>query len=172
MVHRNTKVIAAISALLFIASAAALGVFSLMLVKQKALYAERSLERAQERARQESVQALLQTLDDTKDARESLSTRILREEDVIDLLSLVEALGRENAAPVETDSLTVEPLDDMFETLVVHLNVTGSYASVLRMLTLLEALPYQATISAAHLSAEGDGWGGELELRITKFKKI
>jgi Tfp pilus assembly protein PilO len=172
MLHKSTKIIATLSIAFLIVSVVGFGVFFTLISKQKTTYAEKSLALAQAQSRQETVKSLLETLNETKEDRTSLIARIVKEEEVIDLLSRIESLGRDERVALTTNALTVEPLNEMFETLVVKLSAEGSYTAVVRTLTLLEYLPYQSTMYNVLLMSEGEMWKGTFELRVTKAKKI
>lgn len=175
MLHKSTKIVTGIAVILFVFSVAVGSVFFGMVTKQKNALAELTMTRAQAKAHQESLTALTRTLEETQEARDVLIAQILKEEDVIDLLALIESLGGEQGVTFTTNSLTVEPVSDSFEKLVVDMSVEGSYASVMHVLTLLENLPYQASVRRAHVSKSVDEdsvvWKGEFELSVTKFKK-
>ncbi len=176
MLHKSTKIIATIGALVFLGCLVVAAVFFTMVAKQKVLYTERNQELAQKKTDQEALRTLLHTLDETKSERESLLSRILKEEDVINFLSLLESVGSGQGAKITTNSLRVESINDTFETLIMSVEVEGSYASVTQTLKLFENLPYQTLINTMQLSrAEGSGgliWKGMFDLRVTKFKKI
>lgn len=176
MLQKNTKVIAVMSGIFFIVSVVIFVLFILVVSKQKGDLRTQSIEREEIRIHQDSLVALMRTLESTKESRISLQTRILKEDDVIDLLSLIESLGREQRVTLNTNSLTVEPLDELFETLVIQVNVEGSYASIKHVLMLLEHLPYQTSLGTTQLTRgggeKGDVWNGMYEVRVTKYKDI
>ncbi len=175
MLHRSTKIIAVIGVLFFMASISATGIFFYIVEKQKVQFVERKIERAQVHANEESLISLVTRLEETQDARVALLTRIIQEEDVIDLLAQIESTGKEQNTELVTNSLTVEPLSDTFEVLVIKLNVEGSYESVIHVLKILEHLPYQSSVTKVQIMRGGAGlssWTGVYEVRVTKFKKV
>jgi len=176
MLHKSTKIIAAISGIIFIVSVGAWARFLYKVVEQKSVFAERNIEYAQEKSHQKALETLAHTLDDTKSARESLNTRILKDDSVIDLLALIESIGKEQGIELSTNSLSVQPIDDIFETLVINVSVKGPYDSVIYMLKLLEHIPYQASVEKVQVGKEGEVsnavWNGQFEVKVTKFKKI
>lgn len=176
MLQRNTKPIAITSGIFFTVSVIIFVLFMLAVSKQKEDLRAQSIEREKVRIHQSSLVSLIRTLESTEKERKSLQTRILKEEDVINLLSLIESLGREQGVTLTTSSLTVEPVDELFETLVVQVNVQGSYVSVKHILTLMEHLPYQTSLGTTQLTrGEGerrDFWQGGYEVRVTKYKDI
>ena len=175
MFHINTKIIATFGILLFMVSVGACALFFYKVSEQKTLLQSKVSERAVAKAHQESLSDLMKTLENTKTERESLISRILGENGVVDFLTLIESIEKEQNVTLKTDSLTVEPISDMFERLVVNISVTGSYASVVHVLKLLEQLPYQSAIRKTNIGREGkteEVWKGVFELSVTKFKKI
>ncbi len=174
MLHRTTKIVAIISGFVFLVSASVTALFFVMVEKEKKVYEERTLALAQANSDQESLRTLMTTLEETKVERESLVSRVLKDEEVINFLALLESLGSEQGVVLTTNSLKVEPINETFETLLINLDVEGSRDSVLRMLRLFETLPYQVFIESVQLSrADGSGaWKGLFELRVTKLKKI
>lgn len=174
MFHINTKIIATFGFLLLVVSVVACVLFFYKVSEQKTLLQNKVSERAVARAHQESLTELVKILEDTKVERESLISRILGENGVVDFLTLIESIEKEQNVTLKTDSLTVEPISDIFERLVINISVTGSYSSVVHVLKLLEQLPYQSTIRKTNIGREGktdDVWKGIFELSVTKFKK-
>ena len=156
--HTHTKIIVSVSIALLLASLSALGVFFYKLEVQKAAYQSMRAKEAEETARQAALTSLVSTFEKTREARETLSSHFLTEGEVIVLLSLIETLGRENGVLLSTDELTVEPVNARFERLVASISVEGEYASVLKVLELLEHLPYEAQIGQVTLSQEANSW--------------
>jgi Tfp pilus assembly protein PilO len=174
MLHKSTKIIATTGTLFFLLSVGVFSVFLHVVTKQKAEFTEQTVENIRSEAHHDSLAALMETLEKTKDERESLTSRVLREEDVIDFLALIESLGDEQGVELTTASLTVESIDAVFETLVVNVGVEGSYTGVMQVLKIIEHLPYQTTISGfqiTHGVEEGSLWESTYNVRVTKFKK-
>jgi uncharacterized protein YjgD (DUF1641 family) len=176
MLHKSTKIIASIGTLFFLVSVTIGTIFFYIVEKQKAQFIERKIERAQMQANEESLASLFTRLENTADARASLMTRIVREEDVINLLALIESIGKEQNTKLTTNTLVVEPINNTFEMLVARISVEGSYDSVMQVLKVLEHLPYQSSVNNVQLVRnEGESissWTGIYEVRVTKFKKI
>src|SRR5690606_5770932 len=100
-------------------------------------------------------------------------SRILEEEEVINFLALVETLGKEQGVELTTSALTVQPLDNVFEYLVMNVQIKGGYESVTHLIALFENLPYQSTLGKLQIRREEGGvWIAQFELRVTKFKKV
>jgi len=174
MLHKSTKIIAVTGILFFLICIGVFSVFLHVVTKQKTEFTEQTAENIRAEAHHESLASLMETLEKTKDERESLTSRVLREEDVIDFLALIESLGKEQGVILSTNSLTVEPIDAVFETLIVNVGVEGSYAGVMQVLKILEHLPYQTAISGFQVTHGGEDdatWKSTYNVRVTKFKK-
>jgi hypothetical protein len=177
MLQKSTKIIAIISTCIFVACIIILVGFSIIVDRQKTKYIEMNHAHAESKSHHESIEKLTRVLEETQDDRAMLISRVLKEEGVIDLLSLIESVGKEQGVELKTNSLNVAAIgkNEFFETVIVNLNIKGSYASVIRVLKLLEHLPYQSIVSSIHMNSEewdSSIWYSTLELRVTKFKKI
>lgn len=142
--------------------------------KQKEKFIAERTARAEASARKEALSALMRTLDETKEERTDLFTRVLQEEDVIDLLALIETVGKEQGVVLTTNSLTVEPINATFESLVVSIDVEGPLTGVMHVLKLLEHLPYQSSVRNVQVlrNESEEGWKSTYDVRVTKYKKI
>lgn len=176
MIRKNTKVVLVLGALFFIVSIVMYVLFFTIVSNHKKQFTELSIERATIQSHQTLLKELTQTLEETKYEREVIKNSILKEENIIDLLTLIESLGKEQGVSVVTNSLNVTPINATFETLVVTVGVEGSYESVLHILELFETLPYQSTVNKVQIThTEGEGlttWKGSFEIRVIKFKKV
>lgn len=177
MVHKNTKTIASISVFVLFASLVlSIGFFSTIQQHRKALLNQENTI-ATEKAHKNALDELLHTVQKTEQQRTELASRIVRDDSVINFLSLFEAVGKEQGVVLTTDSLSTTPLNDMFETLQIHVSVKGSYTAIMRVLALFERLPYQSSVTAVTITnadqgKDGISWGGTFVLEITKFKKV
>ena len=175
MLHRSTTIIATAGTLFFLGSLIVFLFAFHTVSEEKATFTDLRIARAETKVHQESYAMLVRKLEETSAERASLFLRILREEDVIDLLATIETLGKEQHVTLKTNSLTVEPIDTSFETLVVNITVTGRYSAVLHVLKILEYLPYQASVGRVqitHIEDEtGTVWEGSFQVRVTKFTK-
>lgn len=172
MIRKSTKIYASVSAMCLAASIC-LFVFSTITVSnQKKEHLTHAQERAEAKVHKESLQTLMKTLDETQNERESLFTRFVREEEVIDFLALIEAIGKEQGVELSTKSLQVNPINNYFETLNINVSVTGTYAQVIKVLSLFEELPYQVSIPTIQVQQNDDKlWSGTITLNVTKFTK-
>ncbi len=176
MLHRSTKLIACISIGVFVVSIAVCAIFFSFLSKQKVQFNELSSTQIEKQTHRTSLKVHQKALAESEEDRSSLKSRIVREENVIDFLSLTESLGKEQNVVLTTQSLTVEPINDVFESLVIQVEIEGLYQSVMHTVKLLERIPYQVMVYNLRMNRESDSggmnWKGTLKLRVTKFKKI
>lgn len=176
MIHARTKIVALIAFALFTAACIAYGAFFWVVSGHKERLGEERLRAAEAEAKKQSLSTLEATVLASAEERARIQEFVLADEDIIELLSLIERTGREQNVTVTTDSLIVNPRDEMFEELNMSLTLTGSFDSVMRMLRILEALPQQSRIPSLTLTKiveEGQTeWEGRIELRVTKFTKL
>jgi Tfp pilus assembly protein PilO len=172
MRYKSTKIIAVVGLLFFIVAGIALGTLVKIIANQKVQFVEMSSKRSAEKSHQESLATLMKVLDETMDDREIILSQVLREEDVIDYLARIESLGKQSGLQVRTDSLTVTPINENFESLIVKISVEGPYGAIEHILRLLEYLPYHSYVSAVSFTRQENGlWSGAFEVKATKFKK-
>ncbi len=174
--HKKTKIVAgvvtAVCAVTIVFFAGAL----YMLSQKKEALSISVAQIATARARESELAALARLVDSTQSERVELHTRVLGEEGVIDFLSLIETLAKEQGVVLITKALTVEDAPPSFESLKVTLSLSGSNDALLHVLEILEVLPYQASVVSATVTNSGAGsedeWTADVELIVTKLKKI
>jgi len=172
MIRKSTKMVAFVGLVALLLSLSVYAIFFKMVSAQKAQHTAYVTSSAEAAAHKASLQKLMQELEVTKPERDSLASRFVADEAVIDLLALIESIGREQGVLLATNSLNVVPNNDYFETLVVSISVTGQYNQIVKVLSLLETLPYQTTISQTQISRTETGeWAGTFTISITKFTK-
>lgn len=150
----------------------------LFLVQQKArAYETERHARAMHAAAQKELRSLEALVGETAGDRSALAEYILTEDSVVDFLSHIEDLARIQGVAAETRSLAVEPMQDtdVFEQLTVEVAVTGPFAPVTQILSLLESLPYQVhvrtvTIERVEGIARSDRWRATYRVYVTKYK--
>lgn len=176
MFSKHTQLIAGIGTLFFVGCVTSLVVFVYAIEDKKNELLEKSQEEAKQEFHRKSLTTLTEALNTSKDEREFLLARILKEEDVIEFLTLVETIGKEQGVSLTTNSLTVQPINNSFETLVVNVSVEGVYPAIMHTLKLFEHLPYQVTLTTVRLEKINEGtegvWRSLYEIRVTKFKKV
>jgi hypothetical protein len=176
MLQKSTKIIAATGILFFILSVVILSVFARMVSVQKAEFIDLSIAQARAEDHFAGLSALIRTLDETRVEREGLFAHILKDEDVIGFLNLIESIGKEQNVEITKNALIKEKIDGTFEILIMKMDVEGSYDDVMQMLKILEHLPYQSSIVNFRIAKEdreeGTVWKSQYDVRVTKFLKI
>lgn len=174
MVYKSTHIIAIMGGLFFVGTLVVFVIFFRYVEQQKASFQEIRTAYDQVEKNRDALSVLVRTLETTKDARTSLSSRVLTDESVIDFFTLIETLGREQGVLLKTDAITVLPINSAFETIVVKVSAVGTYTRLIDTLTLFENLPYQVTIANVQFTQiEGnDTWKTQYEIQVTKFKKV
>lgn len=172
--QRSTHIIALVGGIFFLFSVVAYGLFLREIKHHKSHLHDTQVTYLNFEKHKDAYTALIHKLDETSDDRSSLRSRILTEENVIDFLALIEAVGREQGVLLETTAVAVQPIDVTFETLVVSVKVKGQYSALVQTLTLFEQLPYQLTLSGVQFvrTSEGniDQWESTYNIQVTKFK--
>lgn len=176
MFSHHSKIVAAIGGLFLCGTIIATAFFVREVEKRKVVLHTKSTEQAEIEFHKKSLATLTTALENTKAEREFVASRILEEADVITFLTLIEDIAREQRVTLVTNSLTVQPIDETFETLVVNVSIEGGHDAVLHTFKILEHLPYQGVLSSVRLekgaTESGLLWKGACEVRVTKFKKV
>lgn len=178
MFSKNTNIALLLSILFCVSTFGALAAFFYVGELHKATFLEKSTQEIREKAQKSALEQITTTLDETKEERISLFSRFPHEEDIVDVLTSIEKIVAEQGVKITTNSLslTVRPIDETFETLVITLNMEGSHDAIVYVLKLFETMPYQVTVTNVHLERVGEGgtatWRSTGEIRITKFKKV
>ena len=160
-----------------ILSLCVLGGFQYLLIqheKELIIQEKKVLDAKEQESRLASMERLVM---ETEAERAELAGLILKEEDVVDFLALIETLGKEQGVVFKTESLKPIEGKTTFDELELNLSVTGKEKNVLNMLRLLESLPYKSSVERVSFSRNGGNvedatWLGLFTLRVTKYKKI
>lgn len=175
MIHTRTKIIALISiGFLFLSLCVYLGFFWMVNSHKGQLHEER-VRAAEAEVQAQALKTLQETVADSEADRAKLKTYILEEEAIIDILSLIEKTALEQGVILTTKNLNTAPIDDVFEDLQVTVNIEGSFDGVLRMIRILEQIPLQSSIPNVSLTKTEElksTWQAQLDIHITKFKKV
>lgn len=103
-------------------------------------------------AEQKQFETLHDLVEKTADDRAALQQFLLTKDKTVDLLAQIESIGQQQGAIVTTKSLQVKSEKNSDEELVISFEVTGSQEAVMRMLKILETLPYHSTVQTASLN--------------------
>jgi hypothetical protein len=174
MIHSKTKFIAILGAALFGVSLATFVGFMFITEGHKTHLSERTKELALAGAQRDAMSSLVETLERTEQERIELASRIIGEKQVIELVELIELVGREQGVVLTTKSITEDKLNDIFDTLTIRLGAEGSYESIMHVLAVLEQLPYQSSVTSVLITSVGEegfvGWSATFEIVVTKSK--
>lgn len=103
---------------------------------------------------------LLSEQEDLASEKELLNQMVLAgEPDTIKLLSTFDNWARNNGIVINTSDLKLEPVGDGYSKLFITLTLRGNEGAVLRMVRLLELLPYRSKITRLNFtrqSGQGD----------------
>lgn len=113
------------------------------------------------RATAEEQSMLAQQLEGVMADRDALKQYFITEEEVVEFLELVEALGRGEGAEVATAAITVVEENESVEQLHLTIKARGSRSAVQGVLSLLEMLPYKSAVVDAAVERVGTAGGGE-----------
>jgi len=176
IVTKHTQIVGLSAIILFVFSLALLvGMFYVISVAENDLILKQT-EIANVRVHEQELNSLVRLVDESNLEREKLSSYLLQEEDVIDFLSLIESLAKDQGVSLDISGLNVTELNADFEQLSLAVDVKGSRDSVLRILTILETLPYQTLVSSVDIISSGEsgtnGWSGKFILIVTKQKEV
>lgn len=172
----STLKFAIFSSILLVLSGCIYGGFWYIITLREGAMREELSHRAEKIAEQQKVSALASLFSNTQVERKDLHTYVVPEDGVTGFLELIERTLREHRLTVETKSVTIEALPGIvaFESLVVTLETTGSYQDTKQMLALVEAMPYQVSITSVSLERSGKdsgaSWHGAVTIRVTKEK--
>lgn len=126
---------------------------------------------ASEESQQQAHHELAEELERTASVRERVREYVLHgDADTVRFLSEVDELAVDVGVTLETDELAVQPGSDSFKELAITLTIEGTEGAVVRMLSLLETLPYHSYIQRVDFSrdAERTGYARSIvELAVT-----
>lgn len=119
---------------------------------EKAL--QSSIDFENETSRREEVKLLNNSIEGIKEDRASLTRHFAHSSDIVPFLDTIESLAPQVGAKAETVSVDILPDN---AGLMVRLNVSGSFKSVYKFLTLLENSPYELEVVALDIQREASG---------------
>lgn len=174
MITKHTKIIGIIALPTFIVSVVGYGVLSYVILEREAELNEQQQRSVNAQAHVQELVLLKRTAEESNAERAQLESYVLRDEAVIDFLSLIETIGREQGTVLTTQSLDVTAREGQFEELRIEIGISGTYENIVRALRILETLPYQTHLSSLDFSrgSAGDGtvWSAKTTLFVTKFR--
>jgi len=151
MLHK-TKVIF-ITALIFLAGAGV--VFGWVLYEVRGL-GQQLLAQVQvianKNVKEKKYVELTKLVEATAAERAALARHVLSEADTVAFLAEIEAVGKRQGVDLSTISLAVEEMKDGPDILTAQFKIAGPEATVIRMLSIFETLPYESTLTRVNLS--------------------
>lgn len=174
MVYKSTNIIALIGGLFFVGALIVSVLFFQEVEQEKVTLAELRTAYAQVEQNRDMLSTLVNTLESTKNERIALTALVLTEENIVDFLALIESVGREQQVILKTNTITIQPINNVFETVVVSVSAEGTYDALVKTLTLLENIPYQSTVANVQFTRKEDSdmWETRYDIQVTKYKKI
>ena len=171
---KSTHIIALTGGLFFMFSLSAYALFFQQVEQIKETLISRHTEFAQIEKKREVLSTLIKTLESTKNERASITQRVLTEDHVVDILTLIEEIGREQQVVLKTNTISVKPINNVFETVVISVSVEGSYEALVSTLTLFENMPYQCAITNVRFTRNenSDMWETQYDIQVTKYKNV
>ncbi len=169
---KRTIFIATISGLTFIGCLLLLAGCLYLINRADQELNERRKAVASEEVRRSSLTSLTRLIEESTEERAAITSYIIAEDEVIDFLGLLKALGEEQGVLLTTESLEVISDKTQFEKLSVTIRVEGLYDGVTHILKMLETLPVQSSLVQVSMKRIGDdgAWAGQFRLNITKQK--
>jgi hypothetical protein len=175
MIHTRTKFFALIALGLFLGSlSVAIGMLWVVGEHKEKLHAAR-FRAAEAEMQGRALSALQETVSRSKEDRDTLRGYILADESIVDFLSLIDQVEREQGVELETTIDTIS-VDDVFEELQFSMRIEGSFDSIMRMIRILETLPKQSFVPEVTITRSGEEgenqWTAALTILVVKYKKV
>lgn len=119
------------------------------------------------RSREAAERSLRQLVADTEAERAALRSHSLAQGSAAALIELLERDARSAGIAFEIGGVSVDPKDGPFDVLKVSMRGQGSFTAVMRLLSLIETIPYASTVEAAALERGVNGrWSGTFTLGV------
>lgn len=123
------------------------------------------------RSREQSMRSLRQLITDTEQERTTLSQYSVGSDGAASLIELLERDARGLGISFAIGGVSVDPKEGPFDTLKVSMQASGSFSAVMRLLALIETIPYASTVEAITLQREENGqWGGTFSIGVLMRK--
>lgn len=136
---------------------------------------------------EESLRSIKNLMSDTEREREQIAGFFVQSNGTVDFIETVESLGRIAGIKLETESVGVESLKNKTasstELFRLSLRTEGSWGDTMRLLSLLENMPYKISFESVKLEKISDGsdsdrgkkkassyWSGAFSFGVLKIK--
>lgn len=120
-------------------------------------------------AQEKKYDELNELIVSTTQERENLTKYVLSEDDAVTFLADIERVGAEQGVEFETNSLQVVEHPNAKDYLEVKFSMTGSEVLVMRMLNILESLPYDSELAYLNLIRTDEETKLSVTLNVTLF---
>lgn len=122
---------------------------------------------ANQHAQERKLAELMQLIEETAADRAQLDEYLLSEADTITFLADIERIGVQQGVEIKTNSLDVQEETDT-TVLMARFSITGPQELVYKMLTIMESLPYESTLTQLNLSS-GEVTKLDIALALTLY---
>lgn len=137
----------------------------------------------------ESLRSIKNLMNDTKKEREQIAGFFVQPNGTVDFIEAVESLGGMTGVKIEIDSVGVEALKNKTassaESFRLSLKTEGSWSNTMRLLSLLENMPYKISFEKVNLGKISGGsgtnsggeqapsyWRGTFSFTVLKIKNL
>lgn len=130
------------------------------------------------------LRSIQQLISDTKDEREKLSTYFVGKDGAVEFIEKIESLEADTGAVIDITSVSVDDIGDVVnedaELLRLLFKAEGSWQSIYQLLSLIESLPFNVSVTQANLEGQfvlGEEdeiidtlWSGNFAIVVAKLK--
>lgn len=110
---------------------------------------------------------------DTEVERAKLDALAPKKDEAANVIAAIESLGKTAKVALDVGGVTLSDKNPTFSVLQISLHASGTFASVMQFLKLLETIGYVSTVDAVSLSATGPGgWQMTSSLSVLVQKNI
>ena len=120
-----------------------------------------SADLSYEVSRGSRIQSLEELVRGIESERELLASQLLKNEDVVSFITMIEALGQYTPATIE-----ISTVSDPTRVLTIKVSVEGQWNEVQHVLQMLEVLPYSTMITDLTLTSKNSlgEWNASVEI--------
>lgn len=101
-----------------------------------------------------------QIYNDTKSDRQKLNTFFINDADAVSFIESLESLEGQSGTKIELTNVTADDASNVKSNAVAnikgHVQASGSWGNIMRVLMLAESLPYQSHLENVHLDIGGE----------------
>lgn len=109
----------------------------------------------------------------TADERARLDAAVLSQEKAVGFITAVEKIGTDTGTQLELSAISDEPIagEGNLGYFKGHISAKGSWADVMRALSLIENMPYGISFDNVHVVAAAKTWELALDIRALTVEK-